>query len=49
MGSGRLDHRQSCKRKHRKALKAKRARHELTPSVKRHLRKRLKKCLALSR
>jgi hypothetical protein len=49
IGSGKLDRGQACKRKHRKALKAKRAHHALTPSVKRQLRKRLRKCLALSR
>src|SRR5262249_45714565 len=33
-----------CKRKHKKALKTKRAHHGLTPSVKNHLKKKLRKC-----
>ncbi|HEY1237656.1 MAG TPA: hypothetical protein VGE91_04915, partial [Solirubrobacterales bacterium] len=42
---GKPERNRSCKRKHRKALEARRARHALTPAVKRQLRKRLRKCL----
>jgi hypothetical protein len=45
LGSGELRQRPACKRKHTKALKVKRAHDELTPSVKRHLRNKLQRCL----